>query len=62
MTNNGSETDSGMVRNSSDSLGMNFKSILSPELSRKAYPRIYAPKNIPYQSVKRFESRSMQIV
>ena len=30
MTQNGSKIDSGMARNSSDSLGMNFKSIPLP--------------------------------
>ena len=30
MTRNGSETDSGMARNNSDLLGMNFNPILSP--------------------------------
>ena len=41
MTQNGSETDSGMVRNSSDSLGMNFNRILSPgELNLKIFENL----------------------
>ena len=41
MTRNGSETDSGMTRNSSDSLGMNFNPILSPGYYATAHTFIY---------------------
>ena len=64
MTRNCSETDSGMVWNSSDSLGMNFKPILPPGLSQRkdmlGCSRIYVPKDIPNQSERCFESRSIQ--
>ena len=68
---NGSETDSNMAQNSSDSVGMNFNLILLPELSLAKVSDGYSLRAnqiysepfwnlFPNQSEKRFVSRLMK--